>query len=175
MKKENGFTLVELVIVIVILSVLTATALPRFVNLEEKATEAVLNGALTSLRSAARIGNVYARTEAADAQGDVSIDINGTPVDVNMVSNYPIARPAGNSSFEGIELLMEIDPELSVAYNADGSGTTTNNSRADALDDFIILHSGGRCVYYRPPQGTATEPEFSAGVLTYDATNQTCS
>ncbi len=169
---QSGFTLVELVIVIVILSVLTATALPRFFNLEEKATQAVLKGALTSMKSAARIGNVYARTEVADAQGDVTIDTK----DIFMVNDYPVARPAGNgTAFIGLEALMEIDNEISITYNANGTGTTTDNTRANAENDVIILHSGTRCVSYQPPTTAGGDPIFSNGVLTYDSAANTCS
>lgn len=175
MKKNSGFTLVELVIVIVILSVLTATVLPRFVNLEEKATEAVLKGALTSVKSAARIGNVYARTETADAQGDVDIDINGVTRDIFMVNNYPVARPAGNNSFRGIEELMEVDPEVNIDYDPKSTGTSTDNDRTNASDDAIILYSGSMCVSYQPPANPGEDPIFSTSVLTYDAAAHTCS
>ena len=68
MKNQNGFTLIELVIVIVLLGVLAAIAVPRFVNLEEDALLAVailaatrpdLRAALADFR-AARAAQVMA-------------------------------------------------------------------------------------------------------------------
>ena len=55
MKNQNGFTLIELVIVIVLLGVLAAIAVPRFVNLEDDAQAAALNASAAAITSAMNI------------------------------------------------------------------------------------------------------------------------
>ncbi len=54
-KQQSGFTLVELVIVIVILGLLAATALPRFINVTQDARIASVQGVAGGLRSAASL------------------------------------------------------------------------------------------------------------------------
>lgn len=60
-KKQKGFTIIELVVVIVILGILAAVAFPKFQDLSGDARTAVLNGAKAALQSAAVI--TYAKNK----------------------------------------------------------------------------------------------------------------
>jgi len=92
MKLQKGFTLIELVIVIVILGLLAATALPRFSNLTTSARVAALNGVAGSLRGAASIA--HATQLAQSLNSNVSVNLDGQII--AMTNGWPTAASVSN-------------------------------------------------------------------------------
>ena len=101
-RQQSGFTLIELIIVIVILGALAVVALPRFIDLQTEAEEASAQGVAGALSSAFAIN--YAESVAVDGGGD-SRPINGAvdsdDADAVLQGDLPDGYDIANCDLDG--------------------------------------------------------------------------
>ena len=122
MRKQAGFTLVELVVVIAVLGILAATALPRFVNVQASANKAVAQGLAASMTSAANLAR--AAWIAAGSNGStLSVDMDGTSVAVG-AQGWPTVTGIAGALQDTGGYVPGTASGTSIAYTKTGSTCT---------------------------------------------------
>ncbi len=119
-RKEKGFTLIELVMVIVILGILAAFALPRFADLGGDARLSTLEAARGSVKSAAAIAHSRWLADGSPA-GSVGITLEGTAVTMTD-EGYPTEDDAGIGAAAQVADDFDVTTGTISVLNADGTG-----------------------------------------------------
>lgn len=123
MKKQAGFTLIELVIVIIILGILAVTAAPKFLNLQDDARYSAAQGVQAALQSGSQM--IYSKAAIAGLENTAS----GTAVSVAISTGETVKTNYGYPVTDEVAKTVTLDGWAEV------SGSKGTFRAASAQDD----------------------------------------
>lgn len=163
---EKGFTIIELVVVILLLGILTATALPRFMDITSEAHDAVVDGILGGLNTGVALSRAtwfaQGRSGAITGLGNQTVNVNTLGYPTGVANGAP---GTSTNCMNVYEQLLQAGGRPTITTMAiAGAAPATSDLEYDS--DFQAAHSATTCYYIYTAEGQ----NVSSPVLLYDTT-----
>ncbi len=136
MKKQGGFTLIELVVVIVILGILAVTAAPKFLNLQDDAKVSAVKGLAGAMKGAAGItyGKAAVAGQEALETGYITVDGVSTAVKYGYPTVDTLKNVVDGLDTDWVEnptLPTDMTTSAAVYYGYEGFGCIATYTEAE--------------------------------------------
>lgn len=166
--KQQGFTIIELVVVILLLGILTATALPRFLNVSDQAHGAVVNGVATGLQTSSALAHAswIARGQPATLNDYAGVYVNSNGFVVGDSSTGAISSNADCTKI--FDTFLQVGRPVVAAAAATGALSAADVSGVDAATDFVAKAGAGKCTYVYTGQYKSVDANAVIPALVYD-------